>query len=197
MIRVFTAAAVLFGSSLATSALADPPQLKGEYGFTGTAACLVSPSGFDAMLRPINAATSFTRSFSVEGIRTFNGDGTGSVKGTVVGIVVRPDVAPSAGSADFQFDFTYVVNADGSWTSTMVQNSYTETFTSGPRSSPRQTATIDAIPPISGMVSQNGMTLTAAHLQPVVETHTYSNGDVEPQICHRSRILIALRPAGS
>ena len=36
------------------------------------------------------------------------------------------------------------------------------------------------------------MTLTAAHLSPTVETHTYSNGDVQPQICHRSRVFIGL-----
>ena len=55
-----------------------------------------------------------------------------------------------------------------------------------------QPTTVDAIPPVTGMISRDGKTLTAAHLEPIVETHTYSNGDVWPEICHRSRVFIAL-----
>ena len=72
----------------------------------------------------------------------------------------------------------------------MVPNSYIETYTAGPRTG--QTAAVDAIPPVSGMISEDGKTLIAAHVAPVVETHTYSNGDVDPQICYRSRIFIKL-----
>ena len=43
------------------------------------------------------------------------------------------------------------------------------------------------------MISRDGETLIAAHIAPMVETHTYSNGDVDPQICHRSRVFIKLR----
>ena len=217
----------VFAVALAWSAGASAasPKLKGAYAFTGTAACLVAPgnsatppvpgntipnadAGFNARLQPNDAAPppavqkSFTRSFSVEGIRTFNGDGTGTVKGTAVGITVRPtpgppgfpNFPPSAGSADFQFSFTYTVNGDGSWTSAMVPGSYSEIFTSGPRFTPvQQTATVDAIPPVVGMVSQDGKTLIVAHVEPAVEVHTYSNGDVWPEICHRSRVLIKLK----
>ncbi|HEY7300420.1 MAG TPA: hypothetical protein VH684_21200, partial [Xanthobacteraceae bacterium] len=77
------------------------------------------------------------------------------------------------------------------WTATMVPGSFSETYTAGPRTG--QTATVDAIPPVSGMISEDGKTLTAAHVNPIVETHTYSNGDVDPQICHRSRIFIKLQ----
>jgi hypothetical protein len=209
------------------NALADSPALKGQYGFTGSAACLVAPghvgdentppplpnptpgvalpnSGFNANLQPNDItpggtpSASFNRSFSVEGIRTFNGDGTGTVKGTAVGVVNRPTPGPngfphfppSADSADFSYSFTYTVDGNGGWTSAMVPGSYSETFTNGPRKG--QTATIDAIPPIVGMISGDGKTLTGAHLAPIVETHTYSNGDVWPEICHRSRIFISL-----
>ena len=213
----------------AASAWADSPNLKGKYGFTGTAACLLAPghvgnenvppplsnptpgvalanSGFNASLQPNDFANpgntpsaSYNRSFSVEGIRTFNGDGTGTVKGTVVGVTDRPTPGPdgfphfppSASSADFAFSFTYTVDGHGGWTATMVPGTYSETFTSGPRTG--QTATVDAIPPVTGMISEDGKTLTAAHLTPIVETHTYSNGDVDPQICHRSRIFIKLQ----
>jgi hypothetical protein len=200
-------------------AAADSPNLKGEYGFTGDAACLVAPgsgtkpspgnttpfgnAGFNASLQPILPAQSFFHSFAVEGIRTFNGDGTGTVKGTSVGIAPRPTPGPGptypafppdAGSTNFSYNFTYTVNGDGSWTSAMVLGTFSETFVSGPRTG--QTATVDALPLFIGLISQNGQTLIVAHTAPVVETATYSNGDVWPMICHRSRVLIAL-PKGN
>ena len=69
-----------------------------------------------------------------------------------------------------------------------------------------QTAKVDAIPPVTGLISQDGKTLilvadpvtspaqysTAIGFTPTVETVTFSNGDVHPQICHRSRVLISL-----
>jgi hypothetical protein len=221
----------------AANAVADSPNLKGAYGFTGTAACLVAPgstggsmpesnptpgtalpnSGFQADLRPNDAvpgpSSAFSHSNAVEGIRTFNGDGTGTVKGTSVGITVRPTPGPngyphfppSAGSTFFSYNFTYTVNGDGSWTAKMVPGSYHETFVTGPRSTQNpanlanQTATIDSLPPVTGLISQDGKTLilvvdplSGGAFVPTVETVTYSNGDVYPQICHRSRVLISL-----
>jgi len=210
----------------AAEAAADGPKLRGSYGFTGSAACLVAPghvgdpngppltnptpgtalpnSGFQPNLRPNDAVPgsstqSYTRSFAVEGVRTFNGDGTGTVKGTAVGVTGRPTPGPggfphfppAAGSADFQFSFTYTVNPDGSWTATMSPGSYIENILTGPRAG--QTATVDAIPPVTGMVSLDGKTLIAAHITTAVETKTYSNGDVDPEICHRSRVFIKLK----
>ena len=174
---------------------------------------LLPGAGFNARLQPndINNPTpptpnavgqqSFTRSFSVEGIRTFDGQGNGHVKGTAVGVDGRPTPGPtgwphfppSAGSADFEFDFTYTVDGNGGWTATMVPGSYTETFTSGPRANPVvQTATVDAIPPITGAISNDGKTLIASHAATAVETRTFSNGDVWPEICHRSRVFIKI-----
>jgi hypothetical protein len=89
----------------------------------------------------------------------------------------------------------------------MVPGSHSETFVTGPRSTQNptnltnQTATVDAIPPVSGFISANGSTLIAVAdpinpvtggFVPTIETVTYSNGDVWPQICHRSRVLIGL-----
>jgi hypothetical protein len=223
--RLFAPSVIVLSVTFAAAASADPPRLRGSYGFTGTAACLVAPghvgvfggpnlpnptpgvalpnSGFQPNLRPNDAVpgsstVAYTVSHSVEGIRTFNGDGTGTVKGTVVYVAGRPtpgpggfpSFPPSAGSSDFNFSFTYVVNADGSWTGTMVPGSYSETHLTGPRAG--QTSTVDAIPPVVGMISQDGRTLIDAHVTPAVETHTFSNGDVDPQICHRSRVFIKL-----
>jgi hypothetical protein len=136
MQRVLMVSASVVAMTWAASAVADSPNLKGAYGFTGTAACLVAPghvgdpttppplpnptpgvalpnSGFDANLHPNDIGSSFSHSNAVEGIRTFNGDGTGTVKGTSVGITVRPTPGPiphfppGAGSAYFKYDFTY------------------------------------------------------------------------------------------
>ena len=224
MQRVLLLSVSAFVATCAANAAADSPRLKGAYGFTGTAACLVAPgsvpdtvprpnptpgvalpnSGFRANLQPNDASPTaptgaYSHSFSVEGIRTFNGDGTGTVKGTTVGITVRPTPGPngfphfppSGGSQDFSFSFTYTVNGDGSWTSAMVPGSYIAHHLTGPRAG--QTSTVDAIPPVAGMISQDGKTLIAAHVTTAVETHTYSNGDVDPQICHRSRVFIKLQ----
>ena len=224
MYRALSLSVAIFAAAGAGTALADSPKLKGEYGFTGTGECLTAPgsanspsgtnpspgvalpnSGFQPNLRPKDALAgngpqnSFSHSWSVIGIRTFNGDGTGTVKGTVVGVTARPtpgpnptfpNFAPSAGTAEFSFSFTYTVDGDGGWTSAMVPGSYLQNHLTGPRTG--QTSTIDAIPPFAGLVSNDGKTLIAAHTTPDVEVHTYSNGDVWPEICHRARVFIAL-----
>jgi hypothetical protein len=227
MQRVLMFSASVVAMTWAANAVADSPNLKGAYGFTGTAACLVAPGnsgtgstanpagppGFDPItLRPLAAGNSFSHSNAVEGIRTFNGDGTGTVVGTSVGITVRPtpgpapvgipSFPPAAGSAKFKYQFTYTVNGDGSWTATMVPGSYTETFVTGPRAG--QTAMVN-LPQVTGLISQDGKTLilvadptiappdpNAGAFVPQVETVIYSNGDVDPQICHRSWVLIKL-----
>jgi hypothetical protein len=222
MQRTFMFAVSAVAMTWAANALADSPNLQGAYAFTGTAACLVAPgsglapapgnttpfanANFNGYLQPIYPTNAFSHSFSVEGIRTFNGDGTGTVTGTSLGITVRPTPAapgypafpPSADTTNFSFKFTYTINHDGGWTATMVPGSYNEIFVAGPRSTENpanvnnQTATIDAIPPMTGLISQDGQTLIVAHTAAVVETATYSNGDVWPRICHRSRVLISL-----
>src|ERR1039457_6717499 len=90
----------------AATAAADSPNLKGAYGFTGTAACLVAPGsststpGFDATLHPLDPVDAFSHSFSVEGIRTFNGNGTGTVNATAVDITVPPSTVAARLSAN-------------------------------------------------------------------------------------------------
>jgi hypothetical protein len=166
---------------------------------------LAPGAGFNDRLQPNDIAfgpsgqVSFTRSYSVEGIRTFDGNGHGHVSGTAVGHDGRPTPGPngwphfppSASSGDFQYDFTYTVDGNGGWTATMVPNSYTETITSGPRNG--QTVTVDAIPQFTGAISNDGKTLIISHTAPTVETVTYSNGDVWPEICQRSRTFIRLQ----
>jgi len=179
----------LVAMTWAQTATAAPPKLKGTYGFTGTAACLSTAApgpGFNPNLTPTDG--SFGQSFTSEGIRTFNGDGTGTVSGSSMGITI-PANTHSAGSDDFSFSFAYTVNGDGTWTSDVL-GLETGTIKTGPRAG--QTFTISNSPKSTGIISNNGSTLTLATLDPTVEVVTFSNGDVHKRICHRSRVFIRL-----
>jgi hypothetical protein len=192
---------------------ASPKKLKGEYAFTGNGSCLFAPgsdpgpgnptpgvalpnSGFNANLQPLVNATSFSSSSSVEGVRIFNGDGTGTLKGTSVFTTERPTPGPtgypsfpaSASSNTFSASFKYTINSDDTFEVELV-GLMTGTFLAGPRTG--QTFTIDTIP-LTGLINKNGDTLTLASVVPTVEIMTFSNGDVWPRICHRSRVLIKM-----
>lgn len=173
----------------AGSTVAAPPSLKGDYAFTGEAGCLISPDGFNTDLTPMGP--SFIRSSSVQGVRTFNRDGTGTVTGTLVSTSYARSstFVPSASSETFSFSFLYSVAPDGTFTSDLVPGTYLGTFVAGPLSG--DTVTVDKIH-LKGMISKDGTSLTLATDAPMVETDTISNGDVEKQICHRSRVLIWL-----
>jgi hypothetical protein len=67
---------VVIAAGLTFPAFANPPRLKGDYIFTFSQICLVSPSGFSA-----NAALGQT--YSTTDMEHFNDDGRpGTVKGT-------------------------------------------------------------------------------------------------------------------
>src|SRR5262249_53773746 len=108
----FALSVSLVAMTWAQTATAVSPRLKGTYVFTGNTGCLVAPgstippspnptpgtalpnSGFDPVtLRPIDGKV-FSHSSAVEGIYTFNGDGTGIVNGTAVTITVPPTPQP-------------------------------------------------------------------------------------------------------
>src|SRR5437879_4670185 len=134
MRRAFVASVSTAILAYATGAFAAPPQLKGEYAFTGSATCIQAPSppsGFNpATLTPI-ADLVTTHSFSVEGIRTFNGDGTGHAEATSVG-VTEPNQA-SGDSNKHSFDFTYTINGDGTFSSHLVPGTFQGMILQGPR----------------------------------------------------------------
>ncbi len=175
------------------AAAADPQdlnhRLRGDYAFTGEAACMESLVGFTAKLTP-TADGVFLESFSVQGVRTFNGDGTGTLVGRSVGFTA-PSSNPGAGSSDFQASFMYNVAPDGTFTS-QLSGLLTGTVLTGDRAG--QTFTLD-LPPVSGIISADRESLTLAHDAPAVETITYSNGNVHYRICHRSRVLLRLKRA--
>ena len=116
-------------SALGRNCCRGTAQLKGEYAFTGESSCLIAIAGFNEDLTPIVINPSdpydkvFSYSFSVQGVRTFNGNGTGTVEGVAVTTVPRPTpnppgrhFPPSASSHSFSFKFTYTVAKDGTIT---------------------------------------------------------------------------------
>jgi putative alpha-1,2-mannosidase len=192
---------------------ASPKRLKGEYAFTGSGSCLFAPgsdpgpgnptpgvalpnSGFNANLQPVVNATAFSSSRSIEGVRVFHPDGTGTVTGTNVFTTERPTPGPtgypsfpsSAGSNTISASFTYTVNSDDTIVIQQV-GPLTGTFLTGPRSG--QTVSVDVMT-LTGLISKDGNTLTLATVATTVETVTFSNGDVWPRICHRSQVLIKM-----
>jgi hypothetical protein len=189
----------------AGAANAASPQLKGQYAFTGTAACLVSTQQFNPNLTPSPGSLTVSNSFSVTGVRTFNGDGTGTIKGRSVDINPPPrgNVAPapctpatcplggiSAGSSDFTAKFTYVVDGDGGFTTQLVPNTFQGTVLTGPGAG--STYTIDQFS-LAGLMSINHETLTIATDVPAQETQTITPPSDPPfsryRICHRARAL--------
>jgi hypothetical protein len=168
-----------------------PLSLNGTYGFTGTTACLYSPAGFNSGFQPLG--NNWSSSFAFEGTWTFNPTGTGTAKGSNLGIGVppTPGFSPGASSSNHSYAFTYNVYPDGSFTVDMVPGTFQGTALTGGRAG--QTWTVQNAPRFTGLISRNGNTLTAATLTPpTVQTSTYSNGDILQQICHSSRVFVKM-----
>jgi hypothetical protein len=189
--------AIMWGVSVAVmtcaaNAAADSPKLKGEYGYTGSASCLLAPFGFNSSFEVVDG-NSRSSSSNVEGIRTFNGDGTGTDKSTTLTLTVppTPGFQPNAGSSSSSFSFTYTVSEDGGWTANVVPGANKGTVLTGPRAG--QTFTVQNGAPVTGLISRDGSTLTVADLTPTVETITYSDGFTIHRICQRSRVFIKLK----
>jgi len=179
----------------AASAVADSPKLKGDYGFTGSSTCVTTLDGATPnppqMPDEVFPPTSLF-SDAVQGVRTFNGDGTGTVTGSSMGVDYLVNTMPAnASSSTFSFLFAYTLNDDGTFTTT-ASTPPTGKVTAGPRFG--QSFTIFNFPVLTGQISQNAMTLTLASLTPTLEIVVY-NGAPSPvrRYCHRSRVLINLK----
>jgi hypothetical protein len=230
MKRALFSAVCVVASTWVTTAAAEPFRLRGQYAFTGSAGCLWAPGTtgatgpnvnptpgtplpnagfctgpnspvagcFDG--RPIDTTKAFASTHATEGIFTFNGDGTGSVKGTDLAVTGPPTpgpggypaFSPDAGTDTFTHKFTYTVNGDGSWTANVVPGTFIFTFVRGGRAG--QTGTIINYPQFAGLIGEDGRILEYSTLSPTgqqmtIELFKYSNGDAWPRICHRSRVL--------
>ena len=190
---------------ICTSAIAGP-QLKGQYGVAGAAHCIYSSVGFNSAgealcgdtHQPINFPVPsgprntcpgvFAQTNSVQGVRTFNGNGTGTATGNNVSLNVPPNGGSiAAGSDEFSFSFTYTLDGDGGFTSQLVPGTFVSHILTGLRAG--QTVTVDRIN-LEGLISNDKKTLLLASVEPTVERQQFSNGDVRYRICHRSRTLI-------
>lgn len=178
--------APVFGAALAWAGAAQAEDLnhllKGTFSITGTQICIVSPAGFNRNQTP--KGPSFVTTNSIIGTRTFNGDGTGSDEASDVSVTLPP--VGSATSGQFSFNLTYAVGPDLTVTS-QNEGPLTGTELSGVRAG--QTFTVDHFS-FTGKLSQDHRSLTQASPAPEIEVVTFSNGDVQPRICNRSRILI-------
>ena len=161
--------------------------LRGDYAFTGEAFCVISPSGF-TNFTPNGEA--FFRPFSIQGTRTFGGDGTGTVVFKLVGIRIG-DEQINANSAEGSGDFTYTVAPDRSVT--IDQGPVTTTGVAGPGAG--SVSVLTGVK-FSGQLSSDGKTLIFSTEGPSVETSTGTNPDGSPsvryQICTRARTAIKI-----
>ena len=183
----------------AASAVADSPNLKGDYGFTRNEQCIVSSAPFTD---DHQATVPSSRQGSVsEGVRTFNGDGTGTQSFKSLNIVVPGSFEGADPSETTNQKFNYVVNGDGTW-STPGGGSTHGTAQTGPRAG--QTFTISHIAPAVGHISKNAQTLTLSTVTPPTTANSeiieYFDPTTNPptpkgilyRICNRSNVLISL-----
>jgi hypothetical protein len=183
-------------------------QLQGDYVFSGEAICYVSDAGFTPDLKP--KSFPYVVSFSIEGIRTFNGDGTGTFKARALNtrhpraLPTPQGVSFEAGgisATDIQGNFTYEVNADGTVSVSNQTLGGVEAFPPAPPGAPSaDTVRITNLPDVFGAISGDHKTISVAHLDPAVETHTHQhwNGTafetrVEQRVCHRTRVMLRMK----
>jgi len=198
-----TALALVTASSIA-SAESHTHKLRGDFAFSGGANCLVSPApaggtpaGFTANLVPVRGPgipAAFALSFSIQGVRTFNGDGTGSVVARAVAAREPgngPGTNPGGVQAnDLSGQFTYSVAADG--TLTLDQGPVDSVTVAGSQTGEHKR--FSDIPTFIGRLSKDRDSMTFATFDPGVETVTnLDTGLVESvRICHRERTAIRI-----
>jgi hypothetical protein len=184
------------------AATAAPPQLKGDYAVTGMATCQYSGLPFNTnsantLFLPVPLSTSpngvFLSTYSIEGVRTFDGHGNGTMKGRTVDIVPVPSLNPRVGLSDVSFKFTYSVDSAGQLTTQLVPGSLTSTTLDLNGNPTSETFTLDKLS-LTGLIGNNNSVLTLATAVPEIETQTFfSNGNptgqIRQRICIRSRTL--------
>jgi len=134
LLMIIPAIATLMMAAIVTAESPGNRSIRGVYAATGSGTCLVAPEGFDGNLIPINGAY-MTMAFTMEGIFTFYGDGTGHIERPHAPVVILNSSLgvpfPSAGNSEDSSNFTYDVER-GKITLTQVPHSHSGAFTAGP-----------------------------------------------------------------
>ena len=182
----------------ASAGAQDLKKLSGDYAFSGEAFCIQSTSGFDSTLgfSPNPNGTVTFRPFNVQGIRTFNGDGSGTVVFTQVGINIPGDggnqnqnLKPNANAGEGHANFTYTVAPDGSFT--VDQGPITVTTVAGAGNG---NIGVTTGVKFSGQASKDWNTLVLSTDGLNVETTTTSGGVfLRDQICTRARTAVKIK----
>ncbi len=155
--------------------------LDGEYTYTGSGACISSSSGFNDKFQPTELGTGSVHSFSVNGTRKFNGDGTGVLN------LVSVSVNQGAGSALETVDAPFTYTVDSNLNITVISGPSNSRSTAGPVAG--STGILTGVPPMTGRVSEDLSTITLSHPLPGVETITPSVGEPIYRVCWRQRVL--------
>lgn len=171
--------------------------IHGEYAWAGCAmGCISTPDNFYPNGTPINPATLSSSMGVTQGIWTFKHDGTGTVTGTLLNIILP--TAPNAGAAlvEFSFPYTYTITDDDAITITAKPNSWVGTFVTGP---------LSGIPAhlhlanwgYTGYVSPDRKTITIARVDPTVVTQTIPEIKFTTYlICYASHTALRLSDEG-
>lgn len=188
---VAVAAALSTGTAIAT----ESDSVSGRYGLSGTGTCLAAPNGFYP--NKVAAEPSSASSTINQGVLTFERDGTGSASITQTQLNLPPAPATYSSSALVTFKFNHQLQADGSMTVTMLLDTYTATYLTGP--SAGLSATFLTAPPLastwvwSGTASNDRKTLLLNNGDTVSKLR-FSSGAEVYVVCQFGRVLTRLTP---
>ncbi len=207
------AAARRAGDQALQNSIGAETGLRGQYSFTGTAMCLSSSTGFRTDFElvtllvsppppPPAVGTMLTPSSnSISGVRTFNGDGTGSVVATVHNINYPTQIPGSASFSSgvatvstLQADFTYEVRPDR--TLVIDDGPTSGVIIKGGNRVGWSVSTLD-VPKFVGHISKDWRTIDLVHETMAVEQSVNTSPPgvtpvqqfVTPRVCHRERTL--------
>ena len=196
-VLMIIAAIAMFMSVGMASADHNNWKVTGEYAVTAGMSCLFTPfpPGFTNNATPTAPAGS--NSITLQGIFTFNHDGTGRMDSTGVAIFpppAFPNTFPHASAFHFSFTFTYDVTDDNTITIDADENSFQVTYDTGPGFP----FTADKYS-LSGVVSGDHKTLTLGSPTTLIQTMTIHLPSPAPpvimnMICNGSYVLTRLGP---
>ena len=171
------------GTPIGNNALLD-----GEYTYTGSATCVGAQAGFNpGTFQPNPGAFTVVNSFTVNGTRTFNGDGTGTL--TLKSVSVNQFGASAVETVNAPF----LYNVAPDLTITITSQPSLSTQTAG--TAVGSTSILSNVPPMTGRITEDLSTIALSHPLPGIETITPTVGTPFYRICARERILHRVKRA--